>query len=163
MDEDLIKAANDYAAKHGLVVVEHLGSGMDGRVCELQSKDSPGRRALKMYRSEEAYVREKAAYERLEAHGMEELRGFVLPRVLRFDDEAIAIEMTIVCAPYLLDFASARLDYRPAFSDEVWEEWERDREERFGADWPMVKILLGDLADLGIHLLDPSPSNIRFR
>lgn len=33
----------------------------------------------------------------------------------------------------------------------------------FGEDWPMAKIILGDLEDLGIHMLDPSPANIRFR
>ncbi|MGH2397321.1 MAG: hypothetical protein ACRDFW_10100 [bacterium] len=29
--------------------------------------------------------------------------------------------------------------------------------------WPMAQIILGDLQDLGIHMLDPTPSNICFR
>jgi hypothetical protein len=32
-----------------------------------------------------------------------------------------------------------------------------------GADWPMAQAILNELQDLGIHMHDPSPSNIRFR
>ena len=44
-----------------------------------------------------------------------------------------------------------------------WEEWKRKNEEQFGADWPMAQVILGELEDLGIHMLDPSPSNLCFR
>jgi hypothetical protein len=45
---------------------------------------------------------------------------------------------------------------------EIWEDWTRKNEEHFGVNWPKVQIILGELADLGIHMHDPSPSNIRF-
>jgi len=71
--------------------------------------------------------------------------------------------MTVVKPPWVLDFAGAYLDFGPEFSDEIWEEWTRKNEEQFGGDWPMAQIILGELQDLGIHMHDPSPSNIRFR
>ena len=75
----------------------------------------------------------------------------------------MALEMTVVAPPYVLDFAGAYLDFPPEFSDEIWADWERKNQEQFGADWPMAQMILGELQDFGIHMHDPSPSNIRFR
>jgi hypothetical protein len=89
--------------------------------------------------------------------------GFHVPQLLHSDNERLALEMTGVMPPFVLDFAEAYLDFPPRFSDEVWAEWRAKNEEQFGADWPMAQAILGELEDLGIHMLDPSPSNIRFR
>jgi hypothetical protein len=75
----------------------------------------------------------------------------------------LALKMTIVMPPFVLDFAGAYMDSAPAFSDEIWEEWTRKNQEQFGSDWPMVRTILGELQDLGIHMHDPSPGNICFR
>lgn len=71
--------------------------------------------------------------------------------------------MTVVTPPYVLDFAGAYLDFPPKFSEEVWADWNRKNEEQFGGDWPAAQVILGELEDVGIHMLDPSPSNICFR
>lgn len=46
---------------------------------------------------------------------------------------------------------------------QIMAEWTRKNEEQFGEHWPMAQIILGDLQDMGIHMLDPTPSNICFR
>jgi hypothetical protein len=89
--------------------------------------------------------------------------GFHVPQLLRSDDERLALEMTVVMPPFVLDFAGAYLDFPPRFFDDVWDEWRAKNEEQFGADWPMAQAVLAELEDHGIHMLDPSPSNIRFR
>jgi hypothetical protein len=70
----------------------------------------------------------------------------------------MAIEMTIVMPPFVVDFASASLDVSIEFSEEIWADWERTKQEQFGLQWETVQAILIELS----HMLDPSPSNIRF-
>ena len=133
-----------------------------GIVFTVQGNTESRPAALKAHYSSEPYHRERGVYERLNELNVSEIRGFDVPQLLDSDDEFLALKMTIVMAPFALDFAGAYLDFAPKFSDEIWEEWFRKNEEQFGANWPMAQIILGDLADLGIHMHDPSPSNIRF-
>lgn len=93
---------------------------------------------------------------------MTELRGFEVPQLLGWDDSLRVLKMTVVAPPHVLDCAGAWLDFPPEFSDEIWADWTRKNEEQFGANWPTAQVILGDLQDLGIHMHDPSPSNIRF-
>jgi len=69
----------------------------------------------------------------------------------------MAIEMTIVMPPFVVDFASASLDVSIEFSEEIWADWERTKQEQFGLQWETVQAILIELS----HMLDPSPSNIR--
>ena len=102
-------------------------------------------------------------YERLVGERCTKIRGFHVPQLLQCDDALFALEMTVVSPPHVLDFAGAYLDFPPHFPEEIWADWERKNQEQFGEDWPMAQIILTDLQDMGIHMLDPSPSNIRFR
>jgi hypothetical protein len=71
--------------------------------------------------------------------------------------------MTIVTAPYLLDFAGAHLDNAPEFSPEVMEQWRLEKIEQFGDHWPDVENVLDLMKSrFGIHLLDVHPGNIAF-
>ncbi len=71
----------------------------------------------------------------------------------------MAIEMTIVMPPFVVDFASASLDVSIEFSEEILgADWERTKQEQFGLQWETVQAILIELS----HMLDPSPSNIRF-
>ena len=70
----------------------------------------------------------------------------------------MAIEMTIVMPPFVVDFASASLDVSIEFSEEIWADWERTKQEQFGLQWETVQAILIELS----HMLDPSSSNIRF-
>jgi hypothetical protein len=44
----------------------------------------------------------------------------------------------------------------------TWAEWETEKREQFGVRWTAVLAVISALEDLGIHLLDVSPSNIAF-
>jgi len=48
------------------------------------------------------------------------------------------------------------------FSEEIWADWESRKQEQFGSDWGTVLAILSERRRHGIHMLDPSPSNIRF-
>ena len=123
-DEDLVEAVLAYTSRHAIEVRELLGSGIHGIVYVVESKTDPGRRAVKLHRDSVAYLREKTVYERLIEKRVDTILGFQVPLPLRFDDEFMAIEMTIVMPPFVLDFASASLDAPIEFSEEILDDWE---------------------------------------
>lgn len=163
MDEDTIANAEAYSVRHRMRLLDRLGTGIHGIVFAVESNAEFSAAALKVHYFREPYLRERQVYERLAELEVSQILGFEVPRLLDFDDEFLALRMTIVTAPFTLDFAGAYLDFAPQFSEEIWEEWRRKNEEQFGSDWPMAQTILGELEDLGIHMHDPSPSNIRFR
>jgi hypothetical protein len=163
MDEDTIANAEAWAAQHRSRLLERLGTGIHGIVFAVESNVEFAPAALKVHYSPEPYFRERRAYERLKELEVSQVLGFEVPLLLDFDDELLALKMTIVMPPFVLDFAGAYVDFAPGFSDEIWEEWNWKNQEQFGADWPMARTILGELQDLGIHMHDPSPTNIRFR
>jgi hypothetical protein len=134
MYERVIQNVQRYALQNQIVLGERLGSGKDGIVHIGKNKSRPADTALKGLRFEELYFREKAAYERLKARGVNGVLGFSIPQLLGYDDELLVIEMTIVERPFVLDFASAYLDSRPEFPPEIWLEWEADKREQFEED-----------------------------
>ncbi|MEI9892731.1 MAG: hypothetical protein WDN28_02145 [Chthoniobacter sp.] len=163
MDEDIIEKAELYVARRGRHLAGRLGFGIYGIVFATESNDQPGVSALKIHHWEEPYRREREVYERLQEQGVTKICGLRIPRMTACDDVLLALELTMVKPPFLLDFASAYLDFPPTFSEEVWAEWGQKNVEQFDTDWPMAQTILAELEDLGIHMLDPSPSNIRFR
>ena len=163
MDEESLEKAAVYASARGVKTGQGLGFGIHGIVVLLESEEEPGATALKVHASAEPYRRERAVYERLREARCTRILGFHVPQMLRCDDVLLAIEMTVVMPPYVLDFAGAWLDFPPEFSEEIWEDWTRKNEEQFGTDWPDAQRILAELESLGIHMLDPSPSNICFR
>ena len=163
MDEDIIERMDAYAVRRGLRRVGELGSGIHGSVFVVEDNADLGFVAVKIHEGRKPYERECSVYERIMEAAILDIRGFRIPRLLASDDELLAIEMTIVKPPWVLDFAGAWLDFPPQFSEEVMAESTRRNEEQFGGDWPMAQIILGDLEDMAIHMLDPTPSNICFR
>jgi len=118
--------------------------------------------AIKAHGFQERYIREKDVYERLLAAKVCVVEGFEVPQLLGFDDLLKVIEMTIVSRPFVLDFASAHLDVRPAFTDEIWEQWEIEKREQFEERWPTVQAIMDAFEELGIYLTDVTPNNIGF-
>lgn len=163
MDEELLEKARAFAKARGAEIGEGLGFGIHGIVVVLKSEQEVASTALKIHHSEEPYRREREAYERLKGAGIARVLGFHVPQLLSYDNELLALEMTIVMPPFVLDYAGAFLDEPPEFSEEVWADWREKNEEQFGGDWSKAQAILAELAELGIHMLDPSPSNIRFR
>jgi hypothetical protein len=162
MQEALIHNAQIYASRHNLQLVERLGYGVHGIVIVAEDKGKPGKTAVKAHEHFEPYVQERQVYQRLQEAGITQVIGFNVPELIRCDDELQIIEMTIVTPPFVLDFAGARLDFPPEFSDEVWAEWEAEKQEQFGSRWPEARAVLGALEEFDIYVLDVSPRNISF-
>ena len=162
MNESLIPSARLYAVRHQLEIAESPGSGKDGIVLIAKRKGKPAESAIKVLRWTEAFEREKRVYERLKKEAVASVLGFNVPQLLGYDDELLVIEMTIVKRPFVLDFAAAYLDVRPEFPQDVWTEWEAEKREQFEGRWPRVEKVLTAFEEMGIYLLDVSPSNIAF-
>lgn len=162
-EEELLERASAFATAYDCTIGERLGSGIHGIVMVLNCEGKAAATALKVLASTEPYRRERDTYERLRAAQVTKVHGSRVPQLLRWDDDLLALEMTIVSPPFALDFAGAWLDFPPHFSDDVWEDWKRKNEEQFGEDWPAAQAILAELEELGIHMLDPSPGNLRFR
>jgi hypothetical protein len=119
-------------------------------------------RAVKVFRREEAYWSEKAAYQRLADLDLASVEEFIIPRLHDADDALQVIEMDIVSPPYLLDFGKCYLDRRPDFSSEVWQQWQEDHEEVWEGRWKIVRQAVWQLEKYGIYHIDPRPGNMRF-
>jgi hypothetical protein len=162
MNEILLPNARLYAARRQLDLAEKLGSGKDGIVLAAKHKSKPADVAIKVLRLEEPYWREKRTYQRLGMLAVTTVQGFNVPELIAFDDGLLTLEMTIVRRPFVLDFASAYLDRRPEFPEDVWATWEEEKKEQFEARWRAVQEVLAAFERLGIYLLDVSPGNIGF-
>jgi hypothetical protein len=135
-----------------------LGYGNDGSVWK-SSKNS----AVKALESERKYSIEAQCYKRFAENGITKIDGFAVPQLFGYNDDLLVIEMGIVTAPYILDFAKAWLDQPPDFSEEALADWEAEGIENFGEErWPTVCNLLYGLRPLGIFYYDAKPQNIRF-
>lgn len=162
MDEILTQHAHTYASRHNLRLAERLGHGIHGIVYATEGNAKPGHVAIKAHRTREAYERERNVYLRLMEAGVKEILGCNVPQLIRFDDELLVVEMSVVSRPFVLDFAGAYLDYLPEFSDEIWSDWEAEKRDQFESRWPKVLAVLGALEAMDIHMVDVSPSNIAF-
>ena len=163
MEEEMIERAEAYAARRARYLAGRLGFGIYGMVFVLEGNDEPGASALKIHQNAEPYSRERDVYGRLAETGIRTILDFSVPGLIACDDRLLAIEMTIVQPPLVLDFAGAWLDFPPRFADEVWAERREKWAEEFGPDWPKAQEIMAELENMGIHMLDPSPSNLRFR
>ena len=160
---DLIRRAREYADRKGRVVGPELGSGVHGIVLAAASQGESGRSALKAHERSAEYSRERDVYLRLQELGVAQLRGCHVPELLAFDDELWVLEMTVVSRPFVLDFAGAYLDQPPVYSEEVLADWNAEKLDQFGADWPEVQAILRTLEGFGVFMLDVNPGNISFR
>lgn len=164
-DIDIVSRAEAYALKRGCRLEDRLGSGIHGIVFAAVGNGHPGVAALKVHYDREPYLREKSVYLRLRGAQVYEVRAtlaFQVPQLISFDDELLALEMSVVRPPFVLDFAGADLDQPPEFTDEIWEEWRRKNEEQFGDNWEIAQTVLYALQRHGVYMFDPSPANIRF-
>lgn len=160
--DELVARAEVYAARNQLELREQLGRGVHGIVWVVQSQVKRGRSAVKAHERTEAYCRERDVYLRLQEQEVKQLGGCRVPQLLGFDDELRVIHMTVVKRPFVLDFAGAYLDEAPAFSEEVFADWQAEKREQFGPRWPEVQALLRFLESYGVFMIDVNPGNICF-
>lgn len=150
-----IANAQRYCEEQGIRLVDQLGAGLDGIVFSTD-RDS----AVKALRYQELYERERDVYLRLADLAVTRVLRFKVPRYIAHDDDLMVVEMQVVSPPYVLDFAGAHLDRPPDFPPEVLEEWEAEKREQFGSDWPEVEDLIYEFRGLGIYLSDVKPGNV---
>ena len=122
----------------------------------------PFRSALKAFQREVDYLRERDVYLRLQKHKVKQVRGCNVPQLLRYDDNWMVIEITMVQRPFVLDFAGAYLDRATEFSDEVMADWREQKLDQFGKRWPEVQAILCVLETYGVFMEDVHPNNVAF-
>lgn len=148
-------AAEVYAIREQLVITDQLGAGYDGTVF---ATNRPSAVKILKYRS--LYEKERDVYCRLREHGVESLVGFAVPNLIGFDDALMLVEMQIVAPACVVDFASAYLDEKPPYDEEMLQEWMTEKAELFESDWPKVRLLYFAFQRFGIWLADLKPANI---
>jgi hypothetical protein len=151
-----------YARRYQLRLAERLGFGIHGNVHVVERVSNLDQSAIKAFFSPDFYHRELAVYERLQNAGITDILGFHVPQLIHADDELYVIQMTIVARPFVLDFAGAFLDRRPDFSQEIWEQWEAQKRDQFEDRWPAVQAVMDKFEELGIYLVDITPTNLAF-
>ena len=153
-----------YVQRFGARIGRALGSGNHGSVFVADRNANPGRYAVKFCKERASYAREICAYATLAERKVIDVAGFVVPQFLGCDDELMVFEMTIVEAPFLLDFGGAYDEFSvPDFSENVWAEWREQKKEEFGENWAVVEEVLAELRSYGISMIDIHPRNIVFR
>ena len=144
-----------------------LGVGTQGSVyvanLPSQSSSQTIQVAIKFHQRKIAYDRELGVFLRLRDLQIQEVHGHMVPQLFDYDDDLLAIEMTIVSPPFCLDFGGAYLDRPPDYSPEVWADWERDKSEAFEKNWPAVTRILSTFRSQGIFIADVNPGNIKFK
>ncbi|TXT22209.1 MAG: hypothetical protein FD138_3634 [Planctomycetota bacterium] len=118
MDDPLLEKAEAFAGKHQIEVGRKLGFGWDGTVYSTSRQS-----AIKVFRHERLFQRERDVYQRLAERHVVRILGFDVPQLVSFDNDLWVVEMTIVSPPFVLDFAGAYLDQKPDYPPEVLADW----------------------------------------
>jgi hypothetical protein len=150
--------ARQIADEWGILLVRLLGHGIDGNVWQTDRAT-----ALKVFLRSETYERERDCYRRLLENAVVKIAGFDVPELLDYDNRRLAIEMTIVSPPCVLDFGKAYVDAPPDYTAEALSEAEAIERELFSDDeWRQVRLVRAALLNFNIHYFDARPSNIMF-
>ena len=143
-----------------------MGAGTQGSVYLInipsQTLDRCDQVAVKFHHREVAYNRELGVFLRLQDLSIDNICGHRVPLLTDYDDDLLAIAMTVVSPPFCLDFGGAYLDQPPDYSPEVWDDWEDMKSMAFEDNWPHVKKILSTLQTMGIFVADVNPANIKF-
>ena len=150
-----------YKAKYRCACVRKLGFGREGDVF---ATDQPS--AVKFFQDRFAFDREREVYQVLSALHIDMLVGHAVPKLIRHDEALLAIEMSIVAPPFVLDFAGARTEEEAAmfdFEDHVVEEHHARLADLYGDRWMQVLAVAGEFTRrTGYVLMDIKPGNISF-
>ena len=120
-----------------------------------------GTTAVKVFERLRNYENERDCYLRLKDFDVSEIDGLEVPQLVRYDDDLLVVEMTIVRPPYLLDFGKAWLDLPPNYTDDEQSRWTEERQKWWGDDFRRVDRILWILREkCGIYYTDPRPGNL---
>ena len=132
-----------------------LGTGQEGFVWKTARNS-----AIKVFERQGNFDRELQCYKILQDLAINDINGFTVPELYGSDSELRVIEMSIVAAPFLLDFGKAYVGCPPEFSSEVMDDYNTEREELFEGNWDLVQSAIGRLRSYGIYYSDARPGNI---
>jgi hypothetical protein len=109
---DLIENSEAYCESKGIQLIREplLGAGTDGTVWQTQEGT-----AVKAFERGKNYFLELECYRRFQDQGVNQILGFAVPELEGYSDSLMVVEMTIVEAPYLLDFGKVYLDAPPEY------------------------------------------------
>jgi hypothetical protein len=161
--ENITTKAVAYTTDRDLRLGRALGSGREGSVWEVSDKLGIFSWAVKFHHEALPYARERDCYRRLRDLQIQKVGDLNIPQFIADNDAWLALEMTLVSRPFLLDFASVRLDHDPDFTPEAMVDWEEILRERFDDDYPEVERVLAILRLHGIQMTDVHPGNLCFR
>lgn len=117
---------------------------------------------MKVHERPGPYRIERDVYFRLRELGIDLIQGHNVPQLIDWDDDLLAIELSVVVRPFVLDFGGAYLDHPPDYDEEILEEWRREKQEQFESNWPKAASILAELRGYGIYVADVNPGNIGF-
>jgi hypothetical protein len=147
-----------YLAARGITALERLGEGKDGAVWRTSRWT-----AVKVHERPESYRAERNAYIRFQEVDLCEIAGFSIPILWAYDDESLVIEMEIVTPPYVVDFASVRLDVPEDLIEDEGHTLVDMIRERFDDKADAVIALCEELESAaGVYLTDVHRHNIKF-
>lgn len=157
-DKTKLKAkADEYCRRNKSIVAREIGFGTQGVVYKTVHNT-----AVKVYPIEAGYRRERDVYSRLKDRDIRSIRGLSIPRIVSWDDELYALEMSVVHVPCVLDFGGAYVNVPPEHlcRDELWLE---QKSEEFGENWDEAQAVIKELEfRAGIWLADINTGNIKF-
>ena len=156
---DLGDRALEFCRSIGKTLARPLGAGTDGTVWQIVENT-----AIKVFERPENYRDELTCYLRFQSARVKSINGFAVPRLRAYEDSLLAIEMSIVEPPYLLDFGKVYIDRPPPYYHDktIRRIALEERQELFEDRWQVVEGLLFELEKLGIYYVDAKPGNIRF-
>jgi hypothetical protein len=161
LEEDLIRRADTYVQSRKLSLDRQypLGAGIDGAVWRTNRPS-----ALKVCERDQSFRDEVECYRRLKDAKISYLQDFAVPQLIDSDERLMALEISIVSPPFLLDFGKVYLDAPPPYWNdrEVMGHWQAEGEQNFGERWNEVMSLIGMLQKYGIWYIDPKPGNVMF-
>jgi hypothetical protein len=131
-----------------------LGAGQEGYVWATSLGS-----AIKVFERERNFNTELKCYQILEGCAISEIDGFNVPQLLDFDDELWVVEMSVVAAPFLLDFGKCYF-CPPEYPSDAIKHYSQQCEDYFGPFWPKVASAIYELERMGIWYVDAKPSNI---
>jgi hypothetical protein len=120
----------EYERRHRCRLLGVLGAGIgqDGFV-----RRSDRLTAVKFFDRDDRFRRELEVYRIVQVKGIDAVAGHFVPELIAADEALLAIEMTIVERPFVLDFAGAkRPEEIPDFDAEIIEEHHEHLRELFG-------------------------------
>jgi hypothetical protein len=108
------------------------------------------------------YERERDVYVRLKQKEVQSVRGFMIPRIVNWDDNLWVFEMSIVHVPCVIDFGGVYLDSPPEHMnrDDIWHS---AKHEEFGNNWKEAQEIIKELEYRAkICISDINTGNIKF-